>query len=199
LRCVEQAGRQAECPAAHRACDHLLHAREFSRGRRPIRFADGRLADRTEADQRRIIQADGLHCGAAEQGGHVRIAAAIIADHDRRDALHQKAGQQAHLRVVGGELRAGMSMRIDEARRDDQPACVDHPLGRQAQLGSNGGDAIGGDRHIADEGRRPIRDRRPTADQQIGRRRRRSQARKGDRGKQRKPPLVHPQKPSAGG
>ena len=39
----------------------------------------------------------------------------------------RKAGISRVARVVRGELLAEMGVRIDEARRDDHPARVDHP------------------------------------------------------------------------
>ena len=58
-----------------------------------------------------------------KRGADVAWAVTVVSGGDRGDALHEVGVVAAALRI--GEIRRGVGVGIDEARRDDQARCID--------------------------------------------------------------------------
>src|SRR5215467_5928955 len=148
---IKKAGTQPEGAIPHRLTHHLAHAFEFVRTRCPIGQTDDSFTDCSLSNEGRYI--DGL-CGCLQpiqkrldrrwQAPSETRTAPIRSLHNRGDTLADVVVSCGHLKNGAGRMRVN----IDEARRNDEIADIDHARRWLADCGRNASDGVAADSEI---------------------------------------------------
>ena len=149
LRRVEQPGRQPKRALTHRIRDKVGHLRQFGGGRHSIGFTDHLAAHPAQPDISRVVDPNPFCSGTPKGAGNVGAAKTVHTDEGRRHALHQEWQHQPCGWVTRRQCFIAMGVGVDEPRRDDQAARIDHRLRAARSLGADIADAITTDRDIA--------------------------------------------------
>ena len=170
---IEHAGAQSGGTGRESLAQQLAHPRLFGRRRRAIGIVHGRDPQGRVPDQRDDVDRRPRRIDRRDIGGHRRIdvlvgsaeqvqrrrnvrvhqrrqADAAVADDDGGDAL---ADLRQHVRRRQDDLVV-VGMHVDEARRDDPAAGVEHDGTLLRQIRADRDDALALDAHVGAKARR---------------------------------------------
>ncbi len=161
---VDQSGREATGALLHRLPHHPSHVGEFGAGWLPALVAHGESPHRVVSHEHDVVDRRRQRFAGREVAGEVgpvshpnegasgrraaprpsrrRAETAVATDHGR----HALGELELHARVAD-EGAVVVRMRIDKARREDEPGSIDFDV--PGRCFANVGDEAVGDRHIA--------------------------------------------------